>query len=115
MALIIPNYITESDVLLPEAYMSISNINIDILNETFQFTIAIFSSTNAMLQHKKPVENDTTGLANLPKNININTGDLLQYIDTLILQKINNVAERTQEECDIYNNSLDINLSPATY
>lgn len=106
MAIVIDNYMTNCGVQLEHAYLAITSFQYDILNKTLSFNISTYASKEAKENQLFPIEQNIIQ-ANTKIDIDENTM-IIPLIYNLVLQKINNVTEKTIEEIIEHNNNVDL-------
>ena len=100
MGLIIPNYTSNTGILLEEAYMCPVSVYYDNIQKILNFEIAIYVNKNAYINNLQPIEGSIPGMMSFNYD---GTQDLFNIIDTVILNKIAMVEGKTEEECISHN------------
>lgn len=112
MGFILPNYEASCGLTLPQAYLGIDNLYWDVVQNNIHFTYSIFISSEAYMQKKNALAQNIIN-GSIPANV-VDTNDLLNGLDNIIITKIHEVEEATEEDCLIHNQSV-ITSSPSAW
>lgn len=102
MAIEIKNFNSSIGLVFPRAYLRIVEISYLPLNKQLSFRAEVFSSSD---ENEIPLERDSIAVTFYPFEYD-NELSLIDYLEDLLSSKIEEVKDKTLEECQEHNNMI---------
>lgn len=102
MAIEIKNFKSNIGVVIPRAYLRLTTVEYQPVIKELFFKASVFPSLESNV---KPIEEDVQ-LVNL-YDFDYDGSDLIDHIESLLQEKMDTIADKTEEECQKHNDVLN--------